>query len=50
MVFLKEIIVLASMTYIITNVNAYECHQGMKKSSLTLSTNAMILHYTYDRA
>ena len=31
MVFLKTIIVLDSMTYIIANVNAYECHRRDEK-------------------
>ena len=48
MVYLKTIITVASVTYIV-DLDAYELHLGMKKSSKTLLMNAKILHYTYDR-
>ena len=36
------------MTYIV-DLDAYELHQGMEKSSMTLLMNARVLQYTYDR-
>ena len=48
MVDLETIITLASMTYII-DLDAYELHIGDIKVSTTLSMNARVLSYTYDR-
>jgi len=43
---LETIFILASMTYIV-DLDAYELHLGMIRSSITLLMSARILHYTY---
>ena len=48
MVDLETIITIGSMTYIV-DLDAYDLHLGMKKSSTTLLMNARVLHYTYDK-
>ena len=40
----RKIIILAFMKYII-DLDAYELHPGMKKTSMTLLKNASVLHY-----
>ena len=45
---LETIIALASTTYIV-DLDAYELHPRMLKSSMTLIMEARVLHYTYGR-
>ena len=48
MVDLEMIIGIASMTYTV-DLDAYELHSGNEKSATTLSMNARVLYYTYNR-
>jgi hypothetical protein len=45
---LETIIALASTTYIV-DLDAYELHPEMEKSSMTLLMKTRVLHYAYDK-
>jgi hypothetical protein len=45
---LETIIALASKIYI-AKLHAYKLDHGMRNSSTTLSMDARVFHYTYDR-